>query len=213
MSNSVVTNDPSLPLDGIIMKRALEEEYGHDLQAVLSDPKEQLIHPTEMPIKKVNEDSEKWLYASSFAQYQVRVESTQYWHKRADFVHSDRINWKGRRGKIDIGSGVYRGYRMPMITLHIPDLTWWLVGNLSSIENLLVDVSAIGKKTGQGNGRVLRWEFEEIKEDWSVRKGRKYTRAVPIDNPNDILEESTSITFRAYRPPYWHRDNFSWCKQ
>jgi CRISPR type IV-associated protein Csf3 len=210
LSNSIVTNDPALPLDGLLLKAALEKEFGTPLEAVLPDPKTRLVYPSEMPIETRNAGTPFWYYACSFAQYSLLGESTQHWHKRLRSQHEGRIDWREKRGKVDIGSGRFRGYRMPMQTFHIDMITWYAVGEASPVLSLVSPISYIGKKRAQGQGEILEWRVIETPHDHSEYKEGRRTRAIPIKDEGKLTPD-TELAFRGFRPPYWHKDNMGWC--
>lgn len=211
LESGICTNDAAIPLDGILMAAALQSEYGPDWQSVLPDPNIELVYPQVMPLEKREHQSE-WYYACSFARHTPLAETVQYWHKRTRLQYLEMASF-GKKGKLDLGSGPYRNYRMPLQTIVTPEVTWYAFGDLDTVAVSLSQIDFIGKKRAYGNGGVIEWKVETIGEDYSEQKDGKRTRAVPLGkdaSESDILKYG-QVAFRSFRPPYWHRENFGWC--
>jgi len=209
LRSNICGNDPFFPLDGILQTKALWDEYGEGFRS-LPDPKMRLVYPSDdsMPVLKRHADSPYWYYACSFAIYETQAEEVQYWHKRFRDQYADLVDFGKRSAKVNLASGPYRGYRMPLRTFVVAEMTWYLVGDLAGVERLLQRARAIGKKRAYGNGEVLKWEVETTDQDLSEQAEGVWTRAVPaILLKNHLLD----MTYHAYRPPYWHAENMALC--
>lgn len=186
-TGKVATTDLFLPLDSILAETWIYENHPEVLEISQSSIKPEELIVAELPFEKRGE-GDKWYWACSFACGKPKAEERIYWHKRFDFdLGIKYIDFGNRRGKVDVKSGQYKNYRMPIITYLIPKLEWYAVGDRAEIERLLSGVTHIGKKRSQGFGRVSRWTVKEWPEDLSS------LRAIP-----DPEGEEMGI-----RPPYW----------
>jgi hypothetical protein len=196
-----VVSDATLPLDGILLYQAMRRKYGPQ-QATL--PGRASIQPeaAAVPLKIIDIDGPLWYYACSFAQWPgSATEGKAYWEKRVDTKRMDIVDL-GRANRVVIEKGRYRSYHMPVFYRAAPWVEWFGVGDIEAIEALLRDVWAIGKKTSQGWGRIIRWEVVPWMEDWSVWAGVKLMRAIP----------EVSGALWGLRPPYWRRENQTPCR-
>lgn len=207
-----VVCDPFLPLDGILLYQAFRKELGFPVACLpgqYAGPEE--VHIT-LPLLIRNEGEPDWYYACSFAYPQPWwvAEGQDHWNKRFDVQYSDFVDFRGRRGKVEIQKGRYRAYHMPIFYRVAPKITWYCVGDPDAIARLLYGIFFIGKKRVQGWGNVIRWEVEEWPQDWSERDGEgRLTRAIPYHRPPFTKGLSLPENVRLYgiRPPYWDRRN------
>lgn len=121
------------------------------------------------------------------------LEFRNYWHKRFDAQEAEEcVDFQGRRGKVNVGAAKYKNYRMPLTIFLVPALTWYAVGDMAEVKDLISRVTSIGKKRSQGYGKVRNWMVQETEEDLS------HLRAIP--NPEgDVIY--------GVRPPYWLENN------
>jgi CRISPR type IV-associated protein Csf3 len=132
------------------------------------------------------------------------VEGCDYWNKRFDSRYADLVDFGGRRGKVIIEKGPYKAYHMPIFYRAALWVEWYCVGDKAAIEYLLSTVTHIGKKTSQGWGRVIRWEIESWPEDWSVWRGDRLMRGIPVE---DVGGKPFRLLYYGIRPSYWQREN------
>lgn len=103
---------------------------------------------------------------------------------------------------MDVASGRYKGYHMPVYYRHAQAVDWYVVGHRESISALLWHATALGKKTAQGWGAVTRWEVEPAVEDWSVHgPSGRLMRAIPREGG----------MLHGFRPSYWAPRNQAPC--
>lgn len=190
-----IVTDKHLPIDGILFYVAMRQVYGS--QVLTTPGKAADVAVVDLPLEKrtINGD---WLYAASFAQWGNSIDGQGFWVKRFDRKQDHFIDFGTRRGKVIVGQGRYKAYRMPTFYRHALSVSWYVVGDRTEIENLLAHVTHIGKKTAQGNGRIIRWQVEAWSHDWSIygADGR-LMRAIPDEN---------GILY-GIRPSYWLRKN------
>ncbi|NLZ54649.1 MAG: hypothetical protein GX892_16220 [Thermoanaerobacteraceae bacterium] len=190
LDGRVATVDGYLPLDGILamawMRKNRPELVGRPIDF------NNFIN-AELPLKRCGQNDD-WYWACSFACYVPLKENRRYWHKRFDQDMGEQyIDFGGRRGAINVKSGQYKNYRMPLNYILTPKIEWYAVGDKTEIELLLQYITHIGKKPSQGMGKTSKWTVEEWPEDLS------WLRPIPDENGDD---------FTAIRPPYWYFENY-----
>lgn len=194
-----IITDEYLPIDGILFYAAMRQAYG--AQVLTTPGKVPAVIAVDLPLEKRIINGE-WLYAASFAQWEKPADGQGFWVKRFDRKQSGFIDFGKRRGKVIVEQGRYKAYRMPAFYRHALSVSWYVVGDKAEIENLLAHVTHIGKKTAQGNGRIITWQVESWPHDWSITRDGELMRAVP--NEAGILY--------GVRPSYWLSENQVLCK-
>lgn len=206
---SPVVADEWLPLDGVLLYQQTRYSLGREIStlpgvSLLEQPKGGPCVGGKLPIAVVH--GKNWYYRCSWAQWGPHVDGQDYWSKRFDNTLADLVDFRGRRGRIDTGSGAYKGYRMPVFYRSALWVEWFCKGDLDLLAPLVNAVTHLGKKTVQGWGRVLRWEIEPIDHDWSIWKGPKLMRGIP---PEDMPKDYPITRMGRYgvRPSYWDKRN------
>lgn len=199
-----VISDPFLPIDSVLYYQVHRDEFG--AQEVTypgsSDPRYEMSCQA-LPLARCEEHGPNWYYAASFAQWpEVFADGTEHWNKRFDASLADLVDFGERKARVDIGSGPYKAYHMPVYYRHALEVWWYVLGHRESIERLLSCCTHLGKKVSQGWGAVLKWTVEDIPEDWSVWKDGKLMRALPSDDG----------PLMGFRPSYWLRKNQTSCR-
>lgn len=199
LDGRVATTDLCLPIDGILAWAWIARNRPDLLDASHSGVVGEIFHPP-LPLER-REAHGGWWWAASFACGRPVREQKAYWHKRLDQAAAERcVDFGGRRGKVDVGAGPFKGYRMPLTVFLVPELVWYVVGDGEEIRRLLGAVTAIGKKPSQGYGRVREWIVEPWPEDLSD------LRPIPDPGGDGIW---------GVRPPYWEPRNqvrVRWCR-
>ena len=122
-------------------------------------------------------------------------------NKRAPVEEYQRF---GVRGTVQISAKEDKSWRIPLETGHLVGsvLRWWALGDAHGIAELLSAVHYLGKKRGDGLGRVQRWTVEPC-TPWDgfpvVRAGRPL-RSLP---PNYPGLEDPDLAYGRLTPPYW----------
>jgi CRISPR type IV-associated protein Csf3 len=206
----IAGTEPWFPLDGIL---AAEWMRRHHPEAYYNAGSHMLINGliiSELPFERRGAGN-LWYWACSFNTEPPLGEYVMHWHKRFDDHLEKYVDFGGRRGRINVKSGRYKAYRMPLVVQLFDRLTWYAVGDPEAVRDLCSAVTHIGKKTSQGLGAVDYWEVEPWPEDWSEAKGGRLTRAVPAEL--DLPEGAGAVRLRVYgvRPPYWHSEHQKLC--
>lgn len=204
-----VVSDVFLPIDAVLYYQVHREALGAQDIAVpghmaISDGSHRVL-----PLKKVNtfkrHDSRLWFYAASFAVWPAHTrEGTDHWNKRVDVSLIDLVDWQGRTPRIDVASGRYKSYHMPIFYRTALSIDWYVVGDQAEIERLLSTATSLGKKGAQGWGCVRAWDVQPWHSDWSLyNDAGRLMRAIP---------DQQSSTVYGIRPSYWNPKNQTLCK-
>jgi len=160
----------------------------------------------ELPIEKEGPPGREWYRASA-----MFVPKEAEWQPGA-FVR--RPDWFGDFGHMKTNamqSGAYRGYMEPLWYLVTPYVDFYFDGDTGAVAGLLQGLHRLGylgSRRGGGHGRITRIELFRKSEDWAVWKDGLPTRPVPVDAAG---EKDIPRDWQAYRPPYWHPENRTWC--
>ncbi len=202
-SGNFVSTDGLLPLDSLLAAEWIRRNYPEQF---FSDGAKGGVIDAQLPLAEVRMGGVD-IWAASVAQYHLYGEYTAYWHKRFDDLLAGQYLDKLKR--IDVGSGLYKNYRMPLNVMIIGEMTWFAVGDLDAVRDLLIGITAIGKKRAYGYGMIAldhgrpAWTVEPWAEDWSIRGPQgKLMRSIPWDGV-------TSGTVRKWgiKPPFWLPSN------
>jgi len=102
-------------------------------------------------------------------------------------------------GDVDISAGRYKASDLRIPARMASSLEWYALGHLSEVRRVLTEhITAVGRKVGMGNGRVLSWHVDPWPHDWSVMRNGRLTRPMPRGYAQGKLE------VRGIRPLYWH---------
>jgi len=141
-------------------------------------------------------------------------ESVTSWTKRWDEKNDDIVKFNGKgKERVDIGSGFYKNYHMPVVIKSYKTITFYVRGNMEEVKRLLENyIFYLGKKGSQGFGQVKKWEFEEIEADWSICRDGKLMRPVPEKECKEKIEEMVrkeipaNVRQHPILPPYWRKE-------
>ena len=129
------------------------------------------------------------------------AEGTRYRNKRA------RLDAMGT-GKITVSGGPYKSLHIPNAVLFVPILDFFVCGDRALLEELLVDVSGLGRDSGRGLGGVEGWQVDPDPQDRSLVCNGRPMRPLPIvtQGPyhcDGFAPESSEIRSGVLRAPYW----------
>jgi CRISPR type IV-associated protein Csf3 len=193
-----VISDRCLPLDGIIFNHFVRDKMGAKTHTLARQSTVPDFSGFNLPFLKRNTNEPDWYYACSFAVWPEHTKRDKHeYAKRFDFQEAiDRVDFQGKRGKVETSRGEYKNYFVKEYTWNCMYIDWYCRGVKSEIENLLSFCTHVGKKSSQGCGSVLRWEVNETDRDWWKRNDKGLLmRAIP--------SKSGLLTY-GIRPSYWH---------
>jgi len=211
-----VVSDELLSLDGVLYAQLCRDNLGAEEVSIPGGNHELLIDRAEMPLA-IRERNGEWYYACSFAQPRIwwKSEAQDHWNKRFDLAESDVINFQGKRGAVNVQSARYRAYHMPIYYCITNRVYWYCVGDAEMIKYLLSTLTHLGKKCSQGWGRVIRFDVENIKKDWSEYKDGLPMRALPTTKDELLSIGKNGAAFKArycgFRPSYYIKSNQTLC--
>lgn len=196
--------DRFLPIDSIIRYQIMRDRYGQQDFTLPGQERFDKSHEDPLPLRKVRDrkrDWQTWYYAASFAVWPEHVaEGSDHWVKKFDSRFLELLEQK-KMARLNVGSGRYRGYHMPVFYRVAESVAWYVVGDKERIRELLATVTHLGKKTSQGWGSVSRWTVEPHAEDWSCWRDGKPMRAIP----------RAGGMLYGVRPSYWNPENQTEC--
>lgn len=197
MRSPVVTTD-YIFLDGLVSSAVFKDcvPNHYDLPQDTSE----LIH-IPLPLKQYG-NSEPF-YAASIGYADEMVEGIDHWRKRTEI---------DTKKKIQVGSGQYKMYDMPMPTMWAERWIFYANGDIKEVRRVLqAHISAIGKKCSQGFGHIKQIMVEPSEHDWSIVKDGVPMRPIPESGAYGFDMDCDVLMYFAYKPPYWHRLNMTQC--
>jgi hypothetical protein len=152
-----------------------------------SDPPDDI----KIPLLRSTIYGVKVWHASALFPEQDGMETLRFWRKK---FNQDRIHLTS--GSPNLQNGVYREYNMPVPLLLVPRMVAYASGNRKEVKRILFkNVTALGKKRAYGYGRIVKIEYEEIPNDWSLTANGMAMRWLP--SPDGIRQVRPA-------PPYWN---------
>jgi CRISPR type IV-associated protein Csf3 len=137
------------------------------------------------------------------------------WCKRWDDKNDDMVKFKGKgKQRIDIGSGNFKSYHMPLVIKSYKNITFYVRGDMENVKELLENyIYYLGKKSSQGYGQIRKWEFKEVEQDWSIWKDNKPMRPIPGLQCQEYIKVGKDLNLQecAIIPPYWRQDYRELC--
>lgn len=109
-------------------------------------------------------------------------------------------------------SGRYRLRRMPVVTTPAAAVQWHAVGTPDAVSDLLMDLPAIGRRRGTGEGLVLGWDVtthDDLPRDQWAQFGHCHPdgslgRPAPPACLDRVDLSADRYGVAGIRPPYWH---------
>lgn len=197
-----VISDGFLPLDSFLYYQHVRNILGAE---IIAKPNEPTIKDTDIPSLPLHKsgENEKWFYNSSFAIWpKCTIEGSSFKVQQGDWVrYLQYLSDKAK--KIDIMRGKFKVNHIKLYYRFARYIDWYCLGNLEKIQKLLNFTTAIGKNTGDGWGQILRWELQEVEQDYSVfGKNGELMRAIP---------SASGIPY-GIRPSYWDKEHIFTCQ-
>jgi CRISPR type IV-associated protein Csf3 len=204
----IAGNESWFPLDSLLSSVWIRNNYPNLAYQHLANPADIIV--ADLPFVKKGA-GDNWYWSCSFNTTKPKGEYISYWHKRFDDHLEMYIDFNNRRGKIDVKSGKYKAYRMPLVIQLFDKLVWYAYGEKEQAYDMCCQITHIGKKTSQGFGAVDYWMVEEWYEDRSEKHDGKLTRAIPMEAGLPKGISKASLAHYGIRPPYWLTENSRIC--
>ena len=187
-------------LTALLMKRVLGDEY-YTLPAKSPIPIDKIL---KLPLKQT-----KGVYHASVSQFDTDIIKTETVYKRFDEEHLDKV--KTRITKVRLGQGFYKNYMMKFPVIPTKTVIFYYNGSMRECENILNDLTALGKKTDIGYGIVRKITFEETNTDCSFVKDGKCMRPFPTRDFEGEYGIPSIAQRLAWKAPYWDKKNIAMC--
>lgn len=189
LDGSGIYYDPNEPImiDGLL-------QYALAPYHITGDPPTRDEEPDEIPLPlgRWQIDGVWGWHASALFPQEKQFEGMQFWRKKFRQNRAELIP-----GTVNIQSGIYRDYNMPLPLLLTNQMTGWALGDRKRVHQALRrHVKYLGKKRAYGKGVVQNITVEWCDEDYSLTKDGAATRFLPQLNSTRIVRP---------RPPYWNR--------
>jgi CRISPR type IV-associated protein Csf3 len=206
LASPVLSNDFTLPLDGILLALALERQLGPP--PALAPGQFMTYDRALLPLARVADDTSYWFYAASFAVWERAYSDDTYAISKRFDLNAALLHSSAKRVEVD--KGRYKLARRPFRGRHAPEVAWYVVGDQGALQDLLTPCLSIGKKRQTGWGAVREWRVEAWEEDTSVWRDGELMRAVPKAYvPGRV--PNASVAYTAFRPPYWQLEHVQLC--
>lgn len=207
MGSPVATTDDII-LDSIISAAICKEQFSENYYSGKNK------YGTKKEVKSMLDpilDKKMGVYCTSKGIGNNR-EQTSHWVKYFDSENSELIKAKEKgKQKIRLTSGYFKIYRIPFTLRSYKTLTFFVRGDKEKIKNLLENnINFVGKKSSQGYGEILKYEFLDCEEDYSLfDKDGNIMRHIPVrefvktekcPSEKNFFKECPVI------PPYWRND-------
>lgn len=148
----------------------------------------------------LDSDGMLWGWCGSAAVADWVAHGKMEFRKRPDLGRMMRYTSSPR---FHLGAGPHKAFDLTYPTELAFEITWYALGDRSRCEDLLADVTHIGKKHNLGMGKVLRWVVEDMGVDWSVERDGVLMRRMPRDGGR----------MASIRAPYHHPSRLAPCAE
>lgn len=109
----------------------------------------------------------------------------------------------------DTTGGALKNSLFSIEKIGVKSITYYVSGDESEIRRLLSKLRFLGKKSSLGWGEIERIELAETYEDFSIEKGGKLMRNIPVNNSFGLKSDKVSL-FRLTHP-YWKKSDLKEC--
>lgn len=196
--------------DAIIAYCYTREYLGDKFKQALNYDEKDLIDFEAMPIKRHKDG----YFIATWMIWDKEVEYQGSWKKRWANEHDHLADFGKLKRKIRINAGEHKSYDMPMNLHHIPKVWFYFDSeNINEVKRLIDKwIFGIGKKTSQGYGEFSSYVIEKAEFDFQGES----CRPIPISE-EQFLEmmkapnQSLSVKYTGFRPPYWLPSNQGYC--
>jgi CRISPR type IV-associated protein Csf3 len=197
MASRTLAPSEGLHLDGLLMAAVCKRD---GIPPLTSQADALAAPPIEIPIALSN-CGRYYLTSSSIGDTLAR--ELRYLNKRFPMAEAVVLG-DSKLKRVATGSGPCKAFRIPVEAQHVPQFTWYAVGDPGQVRELLTLITRLGRRRVVGEGLVREWRVEEC-ETWPgfpVLKDGRPLRPLPIDADGLV---DYSIRFGRLSPPYWLR--------
>ncbi len=196
--------------DGVLSYAYARDTLGESFGQKLSIPQDEMLDFSKMPIAM---HSKGYFMASvMYWDKESMTEFTEKWRKRWHSKHDFLIE---KPQKIRVQQGKFKSYDTPYDLKDIREVWFYFQSNEPETVRKLVDkwIFFLGKKRAYGNGLIESFKIEESDFDFD----NQMFRPIPCDSVDiaELVEHNKdfkfSLTYCAWRPPYWLPDNMANC--
>ena len=210
---NIVSDDGIFPLDAILAAAWTRKHYPIEYYNDGAKKKDNGIE-IKLPLAEIEMQGQKF-WSASIAQYKKYGEYIYYWHKRFRSYLAEKYLDKPKR--VNTSSAQYKNYRMPVNVCITGPLTWFCVGDIDEIRDLLANIKSIGKKRAYGFGQIAldnagrpAWIVKPWHEDWSIRDSSgRLMRHIPFSGE---FKPEMMVRHWGVRPPCWLPENQIVCE-
>ncbi|MGO0987464.1 hypothetical protein ACTPEW_16140 [Clostridioides difficile] len=216
MGAPIATTDDII-LDSLISAAICKESYSEKYYSGMND------YGTKEEIESMLDDildKKMRVYCTSKGIGDNR-EYTSSWSKNFDSANSELIRTKEKGKKRELQrvrtvSGHFKEYHTQIVLKSYKTLTFYVRGDKEKIKRLLENnINFVGKKSSQGYGEILKYEFLDCVEDYSLfDKQGNIMRNIPfaeIMKLEKTLSEENFLKECPIIPPYWRNDHKELC--
>lgn len=199
MSRTVVSDD-GLHLDSLLMAAVAKRD---GLPPLLSQRQAIDADPLHIPIA-LSPCGRYYLATSALGHVEAR--ENRYVNRRFPLHESIALGDESFK-RVMLSSGACKGFRVPVESSHVDRWTWYAVGDLEAVRELVPLITRLGKRRSVGEGLVRAWTVDEC-EPWAgafpvLDVDGMPLRNVPLDTPG--LSDRYVARIGRLRPPYWLR--------
>ncbi|MCD8633496.1 hypothetical protein LSE94_17550 [Clostridioides difficile] len=143
-------------------------------------------------------------------------EFVSFWSKQFNSKDIDFVKEK-KRGKprVSIASGHFKAYNNQINLKSYKTITFYVRGDKEKIKKLLKNnINFVGKKNSQGYGEILKYEFLDCDDNYSIFKDGKLMRPIPFREYMKLekpIAKENSLKELPIIPPYWRSDHKELC--
>lgn len=201
----VVTEEYSLDLAGLLASRMWRAaKHAPQVDSMIKNPED-----FDLPLD-ICDHGEDWHWLGTTGHAQAL---TDYPQEPRTYYRVVNDSWVARAADRPLPyyhprSSAYRDVMMPAHVLLTPTITWWGVGELDKVEALLSPITEMGKRRMVGEGKILRWSFEEVEAEdrWAYGHTGELgdiARPIPVACAKRLTLNYETV-WHAIRPPSWN---------
>lgn len=218
LNSGIMSTYPFIYLDGLLLYRAMEVEYGSCNLFVQKREYDPVWDTVDIPIERVyfkqNANAkDQFYYRASIGRYDnsIHISQTSI-HKFFDYTMMKHCSDQKKTYNLAGGPFKLRKVKYPII--NTKTITFWVKGDLAKLQDMLQYIPYIGKKGTSGFGKIDHFEITECEQDHSCFHPLYGTnRPIPTKSSDIIYdkEKTVQIANVGFKPPNWAVENQTLC--